>query len=124
MYFPINGARFSLTWAGIADELVMIGAHLDSWTGATGATDNAAGVAVMIEAVRILTAGGLKPRRTIRIALWGGHEGGAWGRRPTFGATSERQKHRPQCTARCPATSISITGQAESEGFTFRTRTR
>jgi carboxypeptidase Q len=58
-----------------ADELVMIGAHLDSWTGATGATDNAAGVAVMMEAVRILTAIGLKPRRTIRLALWGGHEG-------------------------------------------------
>ena len=58
-----------------ADEFVMIGAHLDSWTGATGATDNAAGVAVMIEAVRVLTALGLKPRRSIRIALWGGHEG-------------------------------------------------
>jgi Zn-dependent M28 family amino/carboxypeptidase len=53
----------------------MIGAHLDSWTGATGATDNAAGAAVMIEALRILTAAGLKPRRTIRLALWGGHEG-------------------------------------------------
>lgn len=58
-----------------ADELVMIGAHLDSWTGATGATDNAAGVAVMMEVTRILMALAVKPRRTIRLALWGGHEG-------------------------------------------------
>ena len=58
-----------------SDELVMIGGHLDSWTLGTGATDNAAGVAVMMEAVRILKALNLKPRRTIRIALWGGHEG-------------------------------------------------
>jgi Zn-dependent M28 family amino/carboxypeptidase len=64
-----------------ADEIVMIGAHLDSWTAATGATDNAAGVSVMMEAVRILKALDLKPRRTIRIALWGGHEGEGTGAR-------------------------------------------
>ena len=64
-----------------ADELVMIGAHLDSWTGATGATDNAAGVAVMLEVVRILTALDVKPRRTVRVALWGGHEGEGLGSR-------------------------------------------
>jgi Zn-dependent M28 family amino/carboxypeptidase len=63
------------------DEFVMLGAHLDSWHGATGATDNAAGVAVVMEAVRMLTAIGFKPRRTIRIALWGGEEQGLLGSR-------------------------------------------
>lgn len=58
------------------DEVVMIGAHLDSWTGGTGATDDAAGCAIMLEAMRILKTLDLKPKRTIRIALWGGHEGG------------------------------------------------
>lgn len=64
-----------------ADEVVMLGGHLDSWHGATGATDNAAGCAVMMEAVRIIQALGLKPRRTIRIALWSGEEQGLLGSR-------------------------------------------
>jgi carboxypeptidase Q len=63
------------------DELVMLGAHMDSWHGGTGATDNAAGVAVTMEAVRILKALGVKPRRTIRIALWSGEEQGLLGSR-------------------------------------------
>jgi carboxypeptidase Q len=62
-------------------ELVMLGAHLDSWHAATGATDNAAGVAVMMEAVRILQAIEAKPRRTIRLALWSGEEQGLLGSR-------------------------------------------
>jgi carboxypeptidase Q len=62
-----------------AGELVMLGAHMDSWHGATGATDNAAGVAAAMEAVRILKAIGAKPRRTIRIALWSGEEQGLYG---------------------------------------------
>ncbi len=57
----------------------MLGGHLDSWHGATGATDNAAGCIVMMEAVRILKATGLKPKRTVRIALWGGEEQGLHG---------------------------------------------
>jgi hypothetical protein len=61
------------------DELVMLGGHLDSWHAGTGATDNAAGCAVAMEAVRILKAAGLKPRRTVRIALWGGEEEGMLG---------------------------------------------
>jgi Iap family predicted aminopeptidase len=65
----------------LKDELVMLGGHLDSWQGSTGATDNAAGCAVMMEAVRILQQSGLKPRRTIRIALWGGEEQGLHGSR-------------------------------------------
>jgi hypothetical protein len=61
------------------DELVMLGAHLDSWHTGTGATDNGAGSLVMMEAVRILKAIGITPRRTIRIALWSGEEEGLLG---------------------------------------------
>ena len=61
------------------DELVMLGAHLDSWHTGTGATDNGAGSVVMMEAVRILKAIGVKPRRTIRIGLWSGEEEGLLG---------------------------------------------
>src|SRR5688572_9798316 len=64
-----------------ADEVVMLGGHLDSWHAATGATDNAIGCAVMMEAVRILSAIGVKPRRTIRVALWSGEEQGLLGSR-------------------------------------------
>jgi carboxypeptidase Q len=64
-----------------ADEVVMVGAHFDSWHAGTGATDNAAGSAVMMEAMRILKTAGLKPRRTVRIALWGGEEQGLLGSR-------------------------------------------
>ena len=64
-----------------ADELVMVGAHLDSWHSGTGATDNAAGSAVMMEAMRILKATGLGLRRTVRIALWSGEEQGLLGSR-------------------------------------------
>ena len=64
-----------------ADEVVMLGGHLDSWHSATGATDNAIGCAVMMEAARILQALGVKPRRTIRVALWGGEEQGLLGSR-------------------------------------------
>jgi hypothetical protein len=62
-----------------ADEVVMLGGHFDSWHGATGATDNAIGCAIMMEAVRILKAVGAQPRRTIRVALWGGEEQGLLG---------------------------------------------
>jgi hypothetical protein len=64
-----------------ADEVVMLGGHLDSWHAATGATDNAIGCAIMMEAARILTKLGLKPRRTIRVALWSGEEQGLLGSR-------------------------------------------
>jgi carboxypeptidase Q len=63
------------------DELVMLGGHLDSWTGGTGAVDDAAGCAVAMEAVRILKALGVKPRRTIRAAFWTGEEEGFYGSR-------------------------------------------
>lgn len=63
------------------DEVIMLGGHLDSWHAATGATDNAAGCAIMMEAARILKALGVKPRRTIRVALWSGEEQGLLGSR-------------------------------------------
>jgi hypothetical protein len=62
-----------------AGEIVLIGAHFDSWHGGTGATDNAAGCAAMMEAMRILAAAGVQPRRTIRLGLWGNEEGFATG---------------------------------------------
>jgi hypothetical protein len=61
------------------DEVVMLGGHLDSWHAGTGATDNGAGTIVMMEAMRILTALDIKPRRTIRIGLWSGEEQGLLG---------------------------------------------
>jgi len=64
-----------------ADEVVMIGAHFDSWHTGTGATDNAAGSAVMLEAMRILKASGVRLRRTVRIGLWTGEEQGLLGSR-------------------------------------------
>ena len=65
----------------LKDEIVMVGGHFDSWHGGTGATDNATGSAVAMEALRILKASGLQPRRTIRIGLWGAEEQGLNGSR-------------------------------------------
>ena len=102
-----------------ADEVVMLGGHLDSWHSATGATDNAIGCAIMMEAVRILQAVGAKPRRTIRVALWGGEEEGLLGslayvaaalrhgrdaEEPEFAKLDalleHRQRHRPRARRR------------------------
>lgn len=70
-------------WEGtdLKDEIVMIGAHMDSWHGSTGATDNAVGCAVMMEAVGILKQLDIKPRRTIRVGLWSAEEQGLLGSR-------------------------------------------
>jgi carboxypeptidase Q len=73
---PATNVFADLPGSGKADELVIIGAHLDSWHTGTGASDNAAGVVVMMEAMRILKAIGARPKRTIRLALWGGEEQG------------------------------------------------
>ncbi len=81
----------------VRDEVVLIGAHLDSWHTANGATDNADGVVAVMEAMRILKATGAAPRRTIRVALWSGEEQGLLGARAYIAqhlATPEaRQKH-------------------------------
>src|SRR5581483_8367072 len=74
--FNIDG---DLPGSDKADEVVMLGGHFDSWASGTGATDNAAGSAVMMEAMRILKQSGVKLRRTVRIGLWGGEEEGLLG---------------------------------------------
>lgn len=76
-------------------EIVMAGAHLDSWHSGTGATDNAAGSAVVLEAVRILKTLGLRPKRTIRVALWSGEEQGLLGSRAYV---AEHFASRPEST--------------------------
>lgn len=65
----------------LKDEVILLGAHLDSWHGGTGGADNASGCIVMMEAMRIIKALGIQPKRTIRIALWGGEEQGLYGSR-------------------------------------------
>jgi hypothetical protein len=71
------------------DELVIVGGHLDSWDGATGATDNGTGVATTLEAARLLTSAGAKPKRTIRFMLWSGEEQGLLGSRAYIKAHPE-----------------------------------
>lgn len=65
----------------LKNEVILLGAHLDSWHGGTGAADNASGCIVMLEALRIIKEMGIQPKRTIRIALWGGEEQGLYGSR-------------------------------------------
>ena len=75
----VNNTTAEIPGSDLAGEVVMCGGHLDSWHGGTGATDNAAGVSVCMEAVRIIQALGIKPRRTIRVAAWSGEEQGIFG---------------------------------------------
>ncbi|MDB4917191.1 MAG: Aminopeptidase [Gemmatimonadetes bacterium] len=83
--------------ASVRDEVVMFGAHLDSWHVGTGATDNGGNAAVMLEALRILRASGVPLRRTVRLALWSGEEQGLLGStayvRQHFGTSDERGRH-------------------------------
>lgn len=79
----------------LKDEVVMLGAHLDSWFASTGATDNAAGVAVMMEVMRILKATGMKPKRTIRVALWSSEEQGLFGSRNYVKNTFMTRENQP-----------------------------
>jgi hypothetical protein len=76
-----NNLVGEIAGSDLADEVVMLGAHLDTWHASPNASDNTSGVAVMLEAMRILRATGAKPRRTIRIALWSGEEQGLYGSR-------------------------------------------
>lgn len=79
----------------LKDELVMVGGHLDSWASATGATDNGAGTVVAMEVMRILNALHVKPRRTIRVALWTGEEQGEFG---SYGYVKQRFGEIPRST--------------------------
>src|SRR2546422_9592755 len=79
----------------IKDELVMLGGHLDSWASATGATDNGAGTVVAMEVMRILNTLQVKPRRTIRVALWTGEEQGEFG---SYGYVKQHFGYVPRST--------------------------
>jgi hypothetical protein len=87
----------------LKDQVVMVGGHLDSWISGTGATDNAAGSVVAMEAVRILKSLGIKPKRTIRIALWSGEEQGLFGSqgyvKQHFGTFAEPEHADPNTPA-------------------------
>jgi len=72
----------------LADEVVMLGAHFDTWHASPNASDNTSGVAVALEAMRILKAVGARPRRTVRVALWSGEEQGLFGSRAYVRSTS------------------------------------
>jgi carboxypeptidase Q len=82
---PAGGSGFNIVGeipgTDLADQIVLVGAHFDSWHGATGASDNGTGSTAMMEVLRIIKATGLRPRRTIRIGLWGGEEVGLTGSR-------------------------------------------
>src|SRR4029077_7697163 len=93
------------------DELVMVGAHLDAWHAGTGATDNGAGSVVAMEAMRILKAIGVKPRRTIRIGPWTGQEQGLPASRGCrAAAASGRGKSRAASARAAPCGSTSARG--------------
>ncbi|HLA10789.1 MAG TPA: M20/M25/M40 family metallo-hydrolase [Pyrinomonadaceae bacterium] len=94
----------------LKDEIVMLGGHMDSWHAGTGATDNGAGVAVGMEAVRIIQALGLKPRRTIRIALWSGEEQGLLGSRAYVAQHFGKMESPPNTAGTTGATSGSGNG--------------
>lgn len=98
----------------LKDEIVMIGAHLDSWHSGTGATDNASGSAVMMEAMRIIQSLGTKPRRTVRIGLWSGEEQGLIGSRNYVKRTYGQRLDRS-----APYDSIRLTPAAEKFSVYF-----
>jgi carboxypeptidase Q len=82
----------------LKNEVVLVGAHIDSWHGGTGAADNASGCIVMMEALRILKSLDIAPRRTIRVALWGGEEQGYYGSKgyiEKYLANPETKEHKP-----------------------------
>ncbi|HEV7684143.1 MAG TPA: M20/M25/M40 family metallo-hydrolase [Pyrinomonadaceae bacterium] len=91
----------------LKDEIVMLGGHMDSWHAGTGATDNGAGVAVAMEAMRILQTLNLKPRRTIRVALWTGEEQGLLGSRAYVAEHFGKMETPAAPTGASPAASAS-----------------
>lgn len=100
----------------LKDEVVMLGGHMDSWHAGTGATDNGAGVAVAMEAVRILQALNLKPRRTIRIALWTGEEQGLLGSK-AYVAEHFGKMDAPAAPAGTPAGPSVLVAKPDYEKF-------
>ncbi|RYG65901.1 M20/M25/M40 family metallo-hydrolase [bacterium] len=93
----------------LKDEVVMMGAHMDSWHGGTGATDNGCNVAVVMEAARIIQSLGIQPRRTIRVALWTGEENGL------FGSTNYVKAHFGEMTPGKPGEKATLAAKPEYE---------
>ncbi len=104
---PLYNVIAEIPGSETPDEYVVVGGHIDSWDGATGATDNGTGCATTIEAARILMASGVKPKRTIRFMLWSGEEQGLLGSAPLSRPTRTlSQKCRVSwCTMAAPTTS-------------------
>ncbi len=102
----------------LKNEIVMLGAHLDSWHSGTGATDNGAGVAATMEAVRILKALKLQPRRTVRIGLWSGEEQGL------LGSKAYVTRHFGYYTNNSSSSSTNIRAPKDDEDTTPSPRTR
>jgi hypothetical protein len=127
-YFP-NPVMFNVVGeipgTDRTDEVVMLGAHFDSWHASTGATDNAAGSAAMMEAMRILKQSGVRLRRTVRIGLWTGEEQGLlgsaqyvsahFGSRATLPSTITSNPATPDAPAANPATATTTTGGATQQ---------
>lgn len=101
--------------ADLKDEIVMVGGHLDSWHSGTGATDNAIGVAAAMEAVRIIKALRLEPRRTIRIGLWAGEEQGLLGSKAYV---SEHFGYYTNSAAAAPVTRLRAPKEGSTAGVT------
>ena len=80
----------------LKDQIVLLAGHLDSWHAGTGATDNADGAAEVMEAFRILKAAGLQPKRTLRVALWGGEEEGLFGSKAYVASHLEGDAHKAE----------------------------
>ena len=97
----------------LKDEVVMLGGHLDSWHSGTGATDNAAGCAVAMEAMRILKTLGVKPRRTIRIGLWSGEEQGLIGSRQYVNQHFAERQAPPSPPGQPPAPTTGQQGRGQ-----------
>src|SRR5207247_4235575 len=91
-------------------EVVMLGAHLDSWHGGTGATDNGAGSVVAMEVMRVLKAIGVAPRRTIRVALWSGEEQGLLGSRAYVSQHFASRPEPPEAERDLPSAFSRIVG--------------
>jgi hypothetical protein len=109
----------------LKDEIVLLGAHLDSWHGGTGAADNASGCIVMMEALRILKALGISPRRTIRVALWGEKNRDILGPgdMPTDTSLIRIIKNKNLNTTASRFILIWITEPASTEAYAFRKTT-
>ena len=114
---PVFNIVGEITGTDKADELVLLGAHFDTWHAATGAADDGVGVAAMMEALRILKATGVKLRRTVRVGFWEGEEQGLLGSREYVAAHyASRQPPAPGAAGRRP--------EAAAAGAARRARSR